>query len=301
MQSETAVLVMTDMHYGKKTPTFSPEVCCQRLGELSQRLGRVRDLLKTSYDIDQLTILLLGDINDGTDIYASQPHHQAVTNVEQQAREAAGLLAGFLNEQADIWSDVRVECVLGNHGRAGKWAHEAANWDMVAYRYMQMLNQDKRVTINIPDGNPFLRVIQVRGHGILMYHGHDIRSYGSIPWYGMLLRLLRWRSTRSLPPWQLAVMGHFHTLGYWNINAIQMMASGTMVSDDEWSLQTFGWEPSTTWWLFGVSNSRPITWQFPLSVAPDLIHIGDPVEPKIKIPSVWEQPRDNMGRFVRRT
>lgn len=270
MQSETAVLVMSDLHYGKVTPSFNPEVFESRLRSLSAKVRRVRELL-SGYELDSLVVCLLGDVNDGTDIYATQPHHQAVSDVRQQALDFSGLMRDFLLDQAEAWGRVTVHCVPGNHGRAGKRVHEAANWDLVAYDYLRMgLAGDGRVEVNVPDsreGDPFIRVVNVRGHGYLLYHGHDIRSFSNIPWYGMMLRLMRWRSTAAFPPWRVACMGHFHTLGAWRFNQIVLLATGTMVSDDEWALRSFGWESATQCWLFGASDSRPVTWSFALDYA----------------------------------
>ena len=264
-QEESAVLVMTDIHYGRKTSSYNPSVCLERLDRVGAHLARVRQLL-AEYYITELVIALIGDVNDGTDIYATQPHHQAITNVEHQARELSTYLAHWLEKQSQVWPSIRVEAVPGNHGRAGRFAHEAANWDIVAYRYLEYQARALNIPVNIGEGDDlFLRKVLIRGHNYLFYHGHDIRTFSNIPWYGMMLRLSRWLST-SLAPFDVVCMGHFHTLGYWLINRIHLFESGTMITDDEWALRTFGWESASRWWLFGVSNSRPVTWQFTIDL-----------------------------------
>lgn len=259
-QQETAILVMTDLHYGKKTSTFSPDVFPRRLDAVSERLARIRTLLGNEYDIDKLIICMLGDVNDGTGIYKTQAHHQAISNVEQQADELSNYLVDFSLKQQDVWSKVEIEAIPGNHGRSGSFVHEAANWDMVTYRYLDLKLRDRlRVDWN-RHTDPFIRRIDVRGHPILMYHGHGIKSYAGIPWYGMNERMSKWSST-VLAPFELVLMGHFHTLGSWKINRINALFSGTMVSGDDWALQ-IGYESSNQWWLFGVSDKRVLTWQF---------------------------------------
>ena len=122
-QEESAVLVMTDIHYGRKTSSYNPSVCLERLDRVGAHLARVRQLL-AEYNITELVIALIGDVNDGTDIYATQPHHQAITNVEHQARELSTYLAHWLEKQSQVWPSIRVEAVPGNHGRAGRFAHD---------------------------------------------------------------------------------------------------------------------------------------------------------------------------------
>ena len=260
-QAETAVLTMSDIHYGKHTKTFNPDVCKRRLDRIGVKLGRIRELLG-EYEINQLVVMLLGDANDGNDIFATQAHEQAITNVEQQAWELSDYLAGWLKNQKEIWPSIRVECVPGNHGRS-KGSAEAANWDFVMYRYLKM-KAKQYARVGYGEGE-WLRKVAIRGHQYVLFHGHDVRSFSGIPFYGLLLRMTRWMSTK-LAPFDLALVGHFHTSGTWRINNMRLVLSGTMVSDDDWAMRILGWESATEWSLFGVSNKRPITWQFPIEL-----------------------------------
>lgn len=263
-QEETAVLVMSDLHFGKQTSSFNPDVFRQRMDALNGRLAHIRGLL-SDYAFDKLVVICLGDCNDGTDIYATQPHYQAITDVEAQATQLATYMAEWLRTARTTWGSVEVQAVPGNHGRSGKFAHEAANWDRVAYRYLSLMCPDIPVIFE-GKGDPFLRKIDIRGHNYLLYHGHDVRTFSSIPWYGMMLRLARW-SMSELAPIDVFCMGHFHSYGDWQINQSRILATGTMVSDDEWAFRTLGWESANKWHLFGVSNKYPITWQFGLNLA----------------------------------
>jgi hypothetical protein len=262
MQRETAVLAVSDLHYGKRTPTFNPEIFKKRLEALGRKLVRIRELLD-AYAFDELVICLLGDANDGTDIFPTQPHYQAITDVQVQAHELAEHLASFIEGQLPVWGAVRVEATPGNHGRTGTRAAEAASWDIVAYNYLALRLRDK-VQVNYNrDADPFVRKVKVRGHDFLLTHGHDIQSYANIPWYGIMLRCMRW-STGNLAPIDVVLTGHFHSLGVWRINKLHLFLTGTMVTDDEWSRRRFGWEPIPAWWIFGVSDKHPVTWQFAL-------------------------------------
>ena len=62
-------------------------------------------------------------------------------------------------------------------------------------------------------------------------------------------------------------MGHFHALAHWRVNRVQVLATGTMVTDDQWALTTLGFDSGNQWWLFGVSDKHPITWQYGLDLA----------------------------------
>ncbi len=266
-QRETAILLTADHHYGKQTPSYDPDVYRKRMAKLGDTLTRIKELLGPAYDIEELVPVYLGDVGDGTDIYKTQPHHQAITNVERQANEWASFNAMWLHNQRENWPIKRIIVVPGNHGLGGRFAAEGANWDVVSYRYLaDRLRGDSVEVVLNEKSDPFVQKVNIRGHNYVFYHGHDIRSYASIPWYGIMLRLVRWLST-SMAPFDVACMGHFHTFGLWKMNNLQVLMTGSMVTDDEWSLRTLGYEGSTQWWLIGCSNKYPITWSFGINLA----------------------------------
>jgi predicted phosphodiesterase len=262
-RTETAILTASDLHFGKKTSSYNPDVFQSRLKLVGERMESIRGHL-CDYKFDKLVVLLLGDVNDGSEIYATQSHHQAITNVEEQASQLSDILDTWLRKLLPTWGSIEVEAIPGNHGRSGRAAHEAANWDIVTYRYLQK-SLAHVIPVRFGGINSFIRKITLRKHKYLLYHGHDIRSFASIPWYGMNLRLSRWMMSH-LAPFDVAVMGHFHTFGHWRINKLDLLCSGTMITDDEWALQCLGWESASKWWFFGASDERPITWQFGLDL-----------------------------------
>lgn len=264
-QPETANLHLTDWHYGKHTGTYDPATTQRRLDGLLEKVGRIREL-KSCQDFDRLVIHVTGDMNDGSEIYAGQAHEQAVSNVEAQANDLSILLAAWLERLTKVYPRVELECVPGNHGRTGKFGHYAANWDIVCYRYLALRQQLVPVRFtDWTDGDPFVRKVDVRGHRFLLYHGHDVRSYSNIPWYGIMLRLVRWFSS-SMGPFDVALFGHFHTIGFWRLNGIRVMLSGTAVSGDEWGLRSFGLESACSTWFWGTSDRYAITWQYALDL-----------------------------------
>lgn len=268
MNDETAVFVISDLHYGKETASFTPNVFKKRVERITQKLAAIKDLM-SGYTFDKLVVVCLGDVNDGSDIYATQSHHQAITNVEEQAYELSEILAKWLVNLKEIWDNVEFAAVPGNHGRSGFRMHEAASWDIVTYRYLAMRLKASEsgidVKFNDNNGDPFIQRMSIRGHGYLLYHGHDIRTYGQIPWYGMQLRALRWAT--AIPAWETLLLGHFHTSGIWSVNKLTLLCTGTMVTDDEWALRTFGWQSQNKWWLFGVSNKYSMTWNYQLDIS----------------------------------
>ena len=261
---ETLVALISDMHIGKLTLSFNIERARKMMERWMDKILRIKELLGSGYIFDELVVASLGDINDGTEIYATQPHHQAITNVLLQAEVAADIIATQIKRAHGHFRNVTFVGVAGNHGRAGKRAHEAANWDIATYKLMKAMLPKTRFVINERDD--FLMVHKVKGHGLLLYHGHYIRMYAQVPWYGIITKVLKWaQSVRD--DWRVACFGHFHSCGYTRLNGIDIFLNGTLVTDDLYPMMTLGLLSSNKWWLFGVSERHATTFKFDIDVA----------------------------------
>lgn len=265
-QHESAVLIISDVHFGKVTSSFNPDICAEKILALGDKLTRIRELLG-AYAFDELVVCLLGDIVDGTGIYPTQYHHQTLTSAQEQADIMADMLRDVLKYQPPVWSKVRVEAVPGNHGRSGKFTHEIDNYDLLCYKHLRDRLEKYGICVNTSSGDPFIHKIDIRGHKYVLYHGSAIKMYQSIPWYGIAQRMLKWATTRALMPFDALLLGHFHSLGFWPINSVNVFTNGTAVTNDEWALQILGYESTSKFWLFGVSDKYPVTWSFGLDLA----------------------------------
>jgi len=83
-QHETAVLVISDLHIGKKTADFNITVARRRLNKLAEKVCRIKEQLGNGYELDNIHVWMLGDTIDGDGIYPGQPHHQDESNVTEQ-------------------------------------------------------------------------------------------------------------------------------------------------------------------------------------------------------------------------
>jgi hypothetical protein len=271
-QHETAVLVISDLHIGKKTADFNITVARRRLNKLAEKVCRIKEQLGNGYELDNIHVWMLGDTIDGDGIYPGQPHHQDESNVTEQTFIASEMLGDFLAMLGEGFPRVVVTGVPGNHGRVGRHSHEAANWDLSTYRQLE-IHRTKNVRLNFPNRQErvnrttdFIHHVNLRSHGYLLYHGHGVRSFANIPFYGLYNRALRWRTSTRLPEFCMLCCGHFHTLGKHQVNDVRLMLTGTMVTSDDWALQQLGFDSANKWWLFGVSNRYPQTWQFDLDL-----------------------------------
>jgi len=264
-QRESALLVMSDLHIGKQTPSYDHDVATVRLKAFSKKVALIHELLSPGYDFDELVIALLGDVADGALIYPTQTHYQSITSVREQCEVASDLLNDLLLEQADVWGNVRVECTPGNHGRLDKRMSEGDNCDLIVYDRLSLLNRDERVSVVLPDPlhDPFLRKCNIYGHGFLCHHGQSINFWNGMPHYGIDKRVGKWKT--HIDDWEVALFGHFHRTSFADKKRFSIFTTGTLVSDDEWALRQIGEEASNSWWLCGVSPKHATTWKYDLS------------------------------------
>lgn len=249
---ESAVLVIGDVHYGRKTETFNPESVKAAFERLETEMDAIRR--NDGLWAEELVVILLGDMVDGSGIYPSQAHHQAETSTIAQGEALADLLAYWLLKQKVAWKSVRVEAVPGNHGRVSKFVHDDDNWDTVFYGLLRAkLNGLIPVTV----GAPFLRV-KIQETVSLCYHGHGIQMSEGIPYAGVNRRVIRWAGTK-LAPFANVIMGHFHTFGLLNAGGANVLLNGTLVTDDLY-VRELGGEGLNSWWAFGVEGNNPLKW-----------------------------------------
>lgn len=273
---ETAVLVVTDTHYGKATGSYNPSASTRQHELVVERVTRVADTLRRSYDFDRLVLALLGDGPDGSDIYPSQAHHQDITNAEEQAiAYADDVLTPFVKGIKESFRQVDIRTVPGNHGRSGKHKSEAENWDITAARYLEKnLDKVRGVNLDVPRHVPKVHIEEIRGHRFLLYHGDGVKGYQGIPFYGLRQRALNWRSTATYGDFRVLHVGHFHSFGRMQHNDITIMLNGTMVSDDQWALDELGYESQQAWHFHGVSDERPITFDFGIETGPEPVALA---------------------------
>lgn len=259
MDEQVAVLAFSDLHYGKETESFSPETIKKTLGRVEDQLATYQNL----FNLRKLHLMLLGDLNDGSGIFPLQANEQAVNNPEEQANDVANLLTSFVINQKRIWEDIAIDCVAGNHGRLGKYADERANWDHIAYRYLQKNLKPLDLQFGLNEkGSPFFRRVKVNGHWILLHHGHAIPCGGGIPIHAANKRALMWQQGKY-GPFKMMIMGHLHTLALWEHCGITMAISGSPVTGDEY-IRNLGSEGSQYWWLFGIGKRNMLEWQVPI-------------------------------------
>lgn len=116
----TMELMLSDIHYGKKTETFNLAVCRQRMQYLTQTfLEELARKQKEGYNVHNLIIAIIGDLIES---YTFHGLESAIGcefgNAKQVQSAIQSLFYDVLVPLAKTGIDIQVPCVTGNHDRS---------------------------------------------------------------------------------------------------------------------------------------------------------------------------------------
>ncbi len=219
----SAVMVMGDWHIGEVVePDEIEEFNAYNWGLAQKRAYYLQkqfinwvNVQRTATVVDELVVVVIGDMISG-DIH----QELQVTNefpAPVQSVRAGMLVAKTIAEMAPHFKTVRVEYVtLDNHCRLTKkpqWkegGYNSFNY-IVGFIAKERLAAIPNVEFNIYPSAKAL--IAVQGWKYLCQHGHGIKGWSGIPWYGTDRHIAsEAKARRSMPTknFDKMILGHFH-------------------------------------------------------------------------------------------
>jgi len=116
----TKELLLSDIHFGKKTDKFNLDICKQRLEEVVHAtIGEIERDSK-EYNIDEIVIALLGDIIENYSMHVLESAKGCEFGNARQIYEATiNLFKIVILPLSQLGIKIRVVCVTGNHDRDG--------------------------------------------------------------------------------------------------------------------------------------------------------------------------------------
>ncbi len=195
---------------------FSPEILRTRIiDRLVPRVLNWTELHRSNYDVDECRILSTGDMISG-DIH----DELRVTNAwpaPVQVVESAELFAEMISLLSPHFKKVVVEMILAdNHGRLTKKPQHAEG-GLNTFNYplavivQKTLRDHKNVTINMYPREQ--QTIEVKNRDYLILHGHQIRGWAGVPWYGFDRKVGKEatkRMVQKIARFDRMITGHFH-------------------------------------------------------------------------------------------
>ena len=218
----------------------------------------------------RLWLFCLGDNIQGDQHGATK--HTTWGNTMKAALAVGDVLGQGIQDLADIFPEIVVVGISGNHPRwANKisWTGAHENFDYLTYVQASswLRGYQDRITFHVPDS--YQAVCNVRGFNFLLSHGHEVRSWSGVPWYGLERRGRRTQAIFAAADEKLHYhcIGHFHTAGSLQTPAGELVINGNWSYTDEYALDALGAASKPMQWMFGVHESYGMTWRLPIHVA----------------------------------
>lgn len=242
-------IVLSDLHFGKKTDSFNLEVARQRIERMTATLKS-----RVFIPIDEIVVLLGGDLVEGEDIFATQNGKLICSAIEQTQRciEALWTMLNKLRKEFSV--RVRVVCVPGNHGRVSKTASEESNWDNVVTSGLALLinaAKDYNLTI-LPNWKKFTTFRVKDKTGMLTHKG--VKHTGTP---AMREKIASWQKKKKF---DFMCHGHWHEwhVGTWM--GTHVICNGCLCGPDDFA-EEIAKEDDARQAYFFITPGQPV-WGF---------------------------------------
>lgn len=264
---EVAIAVLSDFQLGKRTPTYNSEVCEQRVEQYAQKVIELTDIQRADHPVKELRVYLLGDILENELLFKGQPHQIDASLYQQVVVDGPRIVTNFIRTMLSNFEKVRVEGVVGNHGRVNWESHPETNCDAMIYEISrQILKDEKRLEWgpnSIPGQRKWYAVDYIGNKGFLLFHGDQIRggSFG-IPWYGFYRRLQGWRNGAISEPFEYGLSGHFHTPVRLFVNTLTLWGNGATESSNQFAQEQLAASGRPCQWLLFCHPEKGVSAEY---------------------------------------
>lgn len=261
-RAQSFVHAISDWHYGKKVDVgynkYNLQIAQERTIQLCKNFLDVLSYASQGIIIDEIVLLLIGDMVDNELIYDTQAHHIDANIIEQTQTVTESLwnYVATIRQSLDsqgLKIPIRIIGNRGNHGRTGTHTSEDSNWDIAVYRQLQLLGlkigeYQKGWDMHYEISNADYSTFEIKGHkGMLR---HMLPSQTVTP--AARAKFLGWYNLHQC---SFACGGHWHFPQICQINKIPIFQNGSLVGlDDLAERLSFNDEPAQLVW--GVSHNR---------------------------------------------
>jgi hypothetical protein len=276
--TETMVQMWSDWHAGEAVSSeamrgfneYSDAIFHERVDTIVESHLSIKNRLEAGggYRFERCVIAANGDFVSGT-IHELEKHSDH-ENVIWAVYDCGMVLAKAIRELAAVYPTIEVFCTSGNHGRLPdarriQQKEPTRSWDTLCYLFArENLRNVPNVTFYIP--NSYAVAFDIYGWRWLQTHGHDVKSWNSIPWYG-LNRLIgnmnALEAGRGLPVHYWA-FGHFHNASSLPHASGESFVNGSLIGSNEFALNALGKVDRPTQWLLQVHPEHGVTGRWPL-------------------------------------
>lgn len=277
---ETMVQELSDWHLYEAVSAartrglgeYGAAIGAQRAAQVVATHGSIVTRLRRSgWAFPELVIPLLGDFHPGT-IHELERHSSDGANAVTATWGTAWVLAHAIRDLAALYPRVFAVGVSGNHGRLPdarrmQQKDPTRNWDFLVYLIArQMLADCENVSWWLPDS--YAAQVEIRGWEFLLTHGHEIKSWNSIPHYGISRFVQNTNAVEAARGQVLhyVLLAHFHEHSTLPHAAGEVLVNGSLIGPTEFGINALGRAAPPHQLMFGVHREHGVTHRWPLRV-----------------------------------
>jgi hypothetical protein len=263
-KAEVAVAMLSDWQLGKKTPTYSSEVCEERVRRYGHKVVELAGIQRADHPVRELRVWLLGDLVEGELIFPGQSHRIDASLYRQVTVDGPRILGEFLRHMLASFDRVRVTAVIGNHGAIGgpvrREMHPETNADTMLYRIVSQIVVDPRLTWDIADPageRGWYAIDEIGNYRCLLFHGDQVRGgFAGFPFYGLAKKVWGWASGGLSGDFNDVALGHWHTPTRVTLNRVTARVNGSTESDNTYAQEQLASSGRPSQWLYFVEPTR---------------------------------------------
>lgn len=253
-------LILSDIHYGRKVENHEENRTIYSAKIAHERILSTPEILISTITndqkarIDELVILIIGDIVDGEGIYDHQLTELDIF-ASDQVLGATKALWECIKRLKKLFPLVRIITTKGNHGRTR--GSLEANWDNMVYQQLELLvdlNNDPQLTIKNRYGD--YTIVDVKGFKGLLRHRAPVHSdSGSTQG--------KFAGWHEIHQFDFFCYGHYHHIGINDWNEKTIIRNGSMIGADNYS-EELSFRNGPQQMLFEIDAELGLTWFAPL-------------------------------------
>lgn len=275
-----AILLTGDWHTGQRTKIhetggiYEQDIETTRLQifKLWDRMQRLHAIESSGIHYRKLHIISLGDLIEGDDMRPAQ-HRQVEDIMTSQTVQAFDLFTWLIREALQLYEQVEVDLVGGNHdrttrnrGNAGLGELDYADtmsW-LIGEFTQRLFAEEPRVKIR--NWNTFFGYKEVAGQRVVFEHGSSFRwnagSYGGVPWYSV--SQLPRKYAEMLGEADIMAIGHGHRPAILPAGRGWMVVNGALPATSNFEQSAFKSVHRPLQWLLSVHEEHGLTGYKPI-------------------------------------
>jgi hypothetical protein len=276
--NETFCLILGDTHFGDAVEkeywddeegdyvtsrVYGPEIAAEKVAEFGRKALQLRDHMSSVAMFDDCYLFLLGDISTGEHVYTGQWREIEIP-LNEQVEESVTALFRLCRTLSQEFDTLQIRGVPGNHGTDKPSAAIGANTDLLTYSWLDDRLRDAgydNVDFRTTEQHKHLNTT-VRDWRYHVRHGDDEKEHvdetasSSRDWRGLVDEF----------DFHAAMKGHHHSPAYHKVmNKYPVFSAPSPKMGGEYPSRIG--QPDVSryadlGWVFGVSDKRPVTWQF---------------------------------------